>query len=401
MAQKTRILFVDDEPNLLSGLRRMLRGKRKEWDMSFAAGSAEALLMMDEKPFDVIVSDMRMPAMDGAQLLSAVMAHSPQTVRIVLSGQAERNVILRNAAAIQQYLGKPCDDTTLKETVQRACELSSLVPNANLRNVISQLNPFDSLTISCDEFAERVAKAETPVGGLIDIISGHMGMDERIIRQIDGVFLGLRSHIPRPAQAVLSLGLNTLKLLGLSAKVVSQFGANAVLADTALQSLWKRSFTVAEISKRVAEMANAPSSVVDYAFTAGFLHDIGKLIFTGYFAEQYTRVRMKAAQSKMGLLAAECETFGTTHAEVGAFVLGLWGLPQAVVDAVHFHHAPQLGNNEFSAVTAVHIANALEYQTQSIVDTDGSESLNRNYLAQLGLLEQLPIWKEAVMEKVY
>ena len=400
MAEKTRILFVDDEPNLLSGLRRMLRGKRKVWDMSFAAGGAEALSIMNDKSFDVIVSDMRMPVMDGAQLLSEVMARSPQTVRIVLSGQAERGVILRGAAAIHQYLGKPCDDATLKETVQRACGLPTLLPNSELRSVVSQLDPFDSLTLSCDEFAERVSQAETPLMGLIDIISGNMGVDERIIRQIDGIFLGLRNHIPRPAQAVLSLGLNTLKLLGISAKVVSQFGTNTILADIALQSLWKHSFAVADLSKRVAELANAPAAVVDYAFTAGFLHDIGKLIFTGYFAEQYASVRTKAAQSEMGLLAAERETFGATHANVGAFVLGLWGLPQAVVDAVHFHHMPQLGGDAFSAVTAVHIANALDYQTQAIVGNDGSEPLNSTYLAQLGLSEKISIWQDTIMEKV-
>lgn len=400
MTEKKRVLFVDDEPNLLAGLRRMLRSKRKVWDMAFANSGAEALSMMDTQSFDVIVSDMRMPGMDGAQLLVSVMERSPQTVRIVLSGQAERDAILRSAAAIHQYLGKPCDDDTLKYTVQRACDLSELLPNSALRNVISQLDPFVSLSISSDEFAERIVEADTPISGLIDIIAENMGMDEHMVRQIDGIFLGLRTHIPAPAQAVLSLGLNTFKLLGVSAKVLSQFGANTMLAETALQSLWEHSFAVAKLSKQVAQLANAPSSVVDYAFTAGFLHDIGKLIFTGYFADQYASVRMKAMQTDDTLLAAENEVFGVTHAAVGAFVLGLWGLPQAVVDAVQFHHQPPMTENEFSVVTAVHIANAFDYETQFVADTGGSAPLNFDYLDRLGLSNQILMWKDNIMEKV-
>ena len=91
---KRRILFVDDEAKVLDGLRNLLRRQRHEWDMLFALSGAAALEELAKAPVDVIVSDMRMPGMDGAELLTRVRTLYPQTARIVLSGHAERGAIL-------------------------------------------------------------------------------------------------------------------------------------------------------------------------------------------------------------------------------------------------------------------------------------------------------------------
>jgi YesN/AraC family two-component response regulator len=88
-----RILFVDDEPRVLQGIQRGLRGMRAEWETEFANSGAEALETMAQAPFDVVITDMRMPGMDGAQLLDLVKARFPRTVRIILSGQSDRETI--------------------------------------------------------------------------------------------------------------------------------------------------------------------------------------------------------------------------------------------------------------------------------------------------------------------
>ena len=115
-----RILFVDDEPLLLKGLERSLRGMRKEWEMEFVLGGPQALDAMGRRPFDVVISDMRMPGMDGAKLLELVKEHFSQTVRMVLSGQSDKDAVFRAIRPAHQYLSKPCDIEELKQKLKCA-----------------------------------------------------------------------------------------------------------------------------------------------------------------------------------------------------------------------------------------------------------------------------------------
>ncbi len=112
-----RVLFVDDEPKVLAGLQRMLRPLRHEWRMTFAAGGAEALAMLERGPFDVLVTDMRMPGIDGPQLLEEVRRRFPHVLRIALTGQYHGDAVQRSAALAHYHLAKPCDPDMLKEAI--------------------------------------------------------------------------------------------------------------------------------------------------------------------------------------------------------------------------------------------------------------------------------------------
>jgi YesN/AraC family two-component response regulator len=103
-----RVLFVDDDQYILDGLQNLLRKQRSRWDMCFALGGAAALELFAAAPFDVIVSDMRMPGMDGAELLAHVRERYPAARRIVLSGYAEPAAVQRALEVAHQFLSKPC-----------------------------------------------------------------------------------------------------------------------------------------------------------------------------------------------------------------------------------------------------------------------------------------------------
>ena len=133
-----RVLFVDDEPRVLGGLRRMLRPMRHEWQMEFAQGGPEALDALAEQSFDVIISDMRMPGMDGGELLTEVMRRYPETVRIMLSGQSNKETVLRSVGPTHQYLAKPCDPELLKRVIARAYALRHASPNSIADAVTAQ-----------------------------------------------------------------------------------------------------------------------------------------------------------------------------------------------------------------------------------------------------------------------
>lgn len=122
---KTRVLFVDDEPSILQGLQRGLRSMRATWEMHFAEGGAQALAILDTTPIDAVVTDLRMPGMDGAELLKQVSRRFPGVVRLSLSGTSAEEV-LRVVGLAHQCLLKPCDLETLKATVTEACAFQAV-----------------------------------------------------------------------------------------------------------------------------------------------------------------------------------------------------------------------------------------------------------------------------------
>ena len=140
-----RILFVDDEPKVLDGLRRMLYPYRHEWDMLFVGSAREALDSLAQSRFDVLITDMRMPEMSGLELLAQVRDRYPEIVRMVLSGQSDREITLSSVTLAHQYLSKPCDAATLRATVDRALNLRVILDDPSLKQVISRIHALPSI----------------------------------------------------------------------------------------------------------------------------------------------------------------------------------------------------------------------------------------------------------------
>jgi HD-like signal output (HDOD) protein len=152
---------------------------------------------------------------------------------------------------------------------------------------------------------------------------------------------------------------------------------------------------------QIAEAEELESYLIDCALTAGILHDVGKLVLAANLPAQYNLVLKSAMDREVWLPEAERKIFGATHAEVGAYLMGLWGLSDHIVEALVYHHYPAKSlAKAFSPLTAVHIANALAHELYP----DGSAELNAaiaaDYLADLGLTERLPVWRSICQEEV-
>lgn len=384
------ILFVDDEPKILEGLQRMLRSMRHEWEMSFACGGAEALTTLAAKPFDVVVSDMRMPGMNGAQLLQEVRSQYPHIVRIILSGYAEEELVVKSIGIAHQYVAKPCDSELLKTTVSRACTLKDLLSNEKLRSLVSQLHTVPSLPTLYSELARELHSSDPSLRKVGEIIKQDLGMTVRILQMVNSAFFGLRRQVSDASEAVNFLGLDMITSLTLAVGVFSQFEGQLTTRQ-AIADLWAHSSAVGTLAKKIAVKERAETA--SDAFTAGLLHDIGEVVLAVNLPQQFAAVQNLIAHEGLSKLAAERQIFAATHAEIGAYLLGLWGLPSQVVEAVAFHHTPSVYQaDSFTAITAVHVANAL-HRTMN----DPAETLQKfcdvNYLTKLGLLEKLPLWQ--------
>jgi response regulator RpfG family c-di-GMP phosphodiesterase len=395
-AGQRRVLFVDDEPNVLQGLERMLHPLRHEWEMAFVESGAEALDLLARQTFDVVVSDMRMPGMNGAELLSEVRKRCPQTVRIVLSGHSNRDMILQSVDAAHQYLAKPCDAQALKATVMRACALRDILGDPGLKTLVSQLRTLPSLPTLYAQVVEELNSPEASMHRVGAIISKDVGMTAKILQLVNSAFFGLPRHVANPAQAAALLGLETVKALVLSVEVFSQLDLSA-LPELSMDELLEHSVRAGSAAKAIAQSEKQEAKVVDDAFMAGILHDAGKLILAANSPREYQRALSMAAKRGVALCEAEREVFGATHAEVGAYLMGLWGLPDPIVEALAFHHSPSKSMAQtFTLLTAVHVANALLHEADGEHDGVTRGGVDLNYLAAIGLTDRLPSWRTAM-----
>jgi len=392
---KRRLLFVDDDDNLLMGLKRSLHSMHEEWEMEFADSGAAALKMLD-RPFDVVVSDMRMPGMSGLELLNTVQERFPQTVRILLSGQSDRQSILDSAARAHQYLSKPFDARQLKTLLSQTIALGDLLENASLKSFVARLSSIPSLPNLYLEVMDALRASDPSPARIGEIIARDMGMTAKILQVANSVAFATRSEITLPEQAVLRIGLETVQSLVLSVSIFSSLSAK--LQAYSVESLWQHSNLTGQYCRAIARVEGIAAASSGAYVSAGLLHDIGKLIIASSDPDLARTIPDIASAGGRAVWQVEKELLGCTHAEVGAYLLGIWGLPFPIVEAVAWHHRPSdSAAREMSPLAAVHVANALEARSHGIAP-ECDETMDTLFLERIGKLQQLEVWAEACQE---
>jgi HD-like signal output (HDOD) protein len=380
-----RMLFVDDEPMVLQGLQRSLRHLRRHWDMAFVTSGAEALALMELRPFDVVISDMRMPGMSGAALLNEVMKRHPGTLRLILSGYSDKDLILKCVGSTHQFLCKPCQPGLLEAALLRASALGQTLDNARLKQLVSQMSHVPSLPSAYAEITTILQDERADLGDVARVVERDLGMTAEILKLVNSAFFGLRREIVSVAEAVRFLGLDTIKSLVLSLHAFAQFNG-AAHGRFSLDALWAHSLATAIQARRLVEAEAADLKLRDEAFVAGLLHDIGKVVLASNFTEQYDAIELSTPAEAGGLVEVERAAFGTDHAGVGGYLLGLWGLPVTVVEAIALHHEPRRATTrDFSPLAAVHLADLIEHGRASEAD--------QLYLHELGWAKKWEEWR--------
>lgn len=390
----TRILFVDDDPKQLDHLRQTLRAYRSDWTMDFSEGPEQALAALAAELYDVIVTDLLMPGMDGAELLKRVQDQHPDVVRIVLSEQSEKERVLRAVSPAHQFLSKPCDPGIMRKTITRACLLGKRMNNPHLKNLVSQMDSLPSLPEIYYELVEELRREDASVDRVGGLISRDISMTAKVLQLVNSSYFGLPGHVNDPKHAAALLGLNTLKPLVLTASVFRQLEESRV-SQSFLEKVLSHSLAVAGIAKQLAIAEGLDRETIDNTFIAGALHDVGKIVLADNFGRDYTALCHKAKAEQSSIIELECNQFGASHADVGGLLLSLWGLPQELIEALAFHHDPSTSVDEgFTPLAAVHVANALieEVTDPEFEANDEASALDRDYLARLGLENRLDAW---------
>lgn len=345
-----RILFVDDEQGLLDGLRVRLRGLRSRWDMLFVDSAAAAITQMELRPVDVIVADMQMPQMDGVQLLAVVRSRWPQTIRIVLSGSAGENTTAQLLTLAHQYLSKPCDALQIENVIGRCLDLHDLLADGRLRALVGRIGQLPAIPRIYARLQAAMADPDASMQVIAAIVNEDPSIAVRVLQAVNSAFFRLPRRVNRMDQAVRHLGFNVIKGLVMSVEVFSQWHATAAPPALEPEKLRQRAGRVAAAARALCE----ESALADDALLAGLLHNLGYWILLQECPDELQRACDLAQLEGIAQHEAECRVIGTSYANIGAYLLGLWGLSYAVVEAVAFQHHPvRSGQTGFDVLAAL------------------------------------------------
>jgi HD-like signal output (HDOD) protein/CheY-like chemotaxis protein len=373
-----KVLFVDDERRVLEALERSLRMGKVAWQTCFVDSGEAALAVLASEQYDVIVSDMRMPRMDGATLLAAVCERNPAMVRIVLSGQADEASALRAVRVAHQFLSKPCDSTLLRQVVERTGALHRTLTDLDLRAIVGGVVRLPSALHVFQELNDLLARDEASTDSVSAVVCQDPAMASKLLQFANSAFFASSRHIPDIRTAVIRLGMKTIKNLVLGVGVFDAVDSAALPAGCSIDELQRRAFTTARIASGI--VANPEHA--DAAFMAGLVCDLGELVLASQATTRLVDAWTAAKERGVPRSLAEREVFGVSHAEVGACLLGLWGLPFQVVEAVAHHHAPERGAHPGLGLPqvvwiAACVAAAEDPSPDLIRDFDASELLER------------------------
>jgi HD-like signal output (HDOD) protein/ActR/RegA family two-component response regulator len=358
-----RILFVDDEPALLDALRGRLRALRDRWEMVFVESATRALTEMEQAPCDVVIADMRMPGMSGSELLTAVRERWPETVRIVLSGYAEEGQSARVLSVAHQYLNKPCDAQQIEAVVTRCLELHDVLCEPGLRAIVGRIGNLPAMPKTYAKLRKAMESPDVGVREVSCIVYEDAAIAAKVLQVVNSAFFRLARRISNVEQAVAYLGFNAIRTLAMSVEVFSQWSNDAKLDCLHPELLQERAHRVAAAARTLGEDAG----VADDALLAGLFHSIGYWVLLQECPDKIAAALSLAREQHVPLHCAERQVIGASHAEVGAYLLGLWGLPYSVIEAVAFQHSPQrVAQTTFDVLAALVVAQRLVLSDEPI-----------------------------------
>ena len=342
--EKKQILFVDDDEKLLAGLKRGLRPMRDVWDIRFASNAEDAMDYFTEGAIDIVIADVKMPKIDGVTFLKDVKEKYPQTLRVVLSGESGDEMGHKALEVANQCLAKPCGVEDLKGIINEMLTTQARLGNGILKDAMTRLDALPSIPQQYWDLKDAIDDPNSSMEGISDVISKDMAMAAKILQLANSAFFGFSvERITSLSRAITMLGLDLVSQLTMVAHVFAAFDEKTC-PRFSIEDLWNHSMRVSYIARQICMEEKAPRDVVEASLLGGLLHDIGKLVLATCVAEDYnTFLEGLGEPGSVSIekeLHGEQKVFGTTHPDVGAYMVGVWGLPHEIVTAVACHHSP-------------------------------------------------------------
>jgi putative nucleotidyltransferase with HDIG domain len=381
------ILFVDDEPSI-RGIYEMLQPfLGEDYSVSTAPGGQEGLQLLEERPYDVVVSDLTMPHMNGIEFLTEVSQRYPATARIVISGFADEITAAKCLMVGHRYFSKPFSPMVLTEVLVSVCTAQEAAASEKLREFVGKLDGIPTLARTYVELTRLLHSNAFPIGDLSAIIEKDPVLTAKLLQMANSVRFAPTRRISTVFEAVQLIGFDLVRAMVLGVQVFEW--CNKIAKTKLFDRVWEHSVQTAVFAKKLAQLEQLDAEKCEEAFLLGLLHDIGKVVL-GATCPEYQALWSEYGNDSRKLVARERQVIGATHAGAGAYLLRLWGLPEAVSRDIAAHHNLEtIKTTGFTPLLAVHLAQELAANREAPL-------LDEAAIAQSGLAARMPEWINAI-----
>ena len=385
-----RILIVADNLAEFRKTNPCFDALGEGWKVDFSQSRADALFCVRHNEFDLVFVDLEAGPKAGADLVCELRARLANAIYFLIAPEMDPEVLIACAKINLQFLQKPLHEDVLQTALGRAELVHQVLQDPAIQKLVANIRIFPSRPKIYLELMRELRSAHGSAASVGELVEQDLGISAKLLQVTNSAYFGLQQRISSPTEAVLHLGMETTASLVLALEVFAHFD-HLHPNYFAIDHVWRHSQKVAESARRIASELGAATQVLQDSYTSGLLHDIGKLALAINIKEEYGGVLRLARHSSIPVWQAEFETFNTTHAAVGAYLLAIWGMPGEVVRAVAAHHTPAARlSARFSAASAVHLANTLEYTRVALRNAFPDFRLDLNYPPELGFQQYLP-----------
>jgi HD-like signal output (HDOD) protein/ActR/RegA family two-component response regulator len=400
-AQLIRVVFVDDEAEVLKNLQRLIFATRTKLNSSFVTTVPEAIAILGSEPVDVVVSDIRMPEVSGAEFLKTVKAQWPETIRIALADEKDASTVIASAPVAHHFLTKPLDPVKLSRLIERTAVLKKQISAEQLKDKFGKLESLPSPPRHIIELNNLLDAPEPSMNEIAQLVAEDAALSAQVLHLVNSAFFGLVSEINDLRHATSYLGIAAIRDLAVVVELSNTFHTTNPQLATSIDAINDHSQLVAGIARDLL-ITNTDKQ---NAFTAGLLHDVGLLALAMIDPENFEKVNSLSNECHClgsapdDLSAAEEQLIGASHANLGGYLLSMWGLSHRIVEAVALHHSPIEQGEELGLILAVHIADAVSRRhsgsTGAMCNLISEEEIER-----FGLSKQLSHYQPAPSEKL-
>jgi putative nucleotidyltransferase with HDIG domain len=395
---RKQILIVGRQPDLEQEFRAYAEAPDSRWSATAAPTVPEALSLLAQQDFAAVVAEVESAESRSVALLNEITRRQPHILRLVISDPADTRATLKCIGQGHHHLLKPCGVAQILETLETPYRSENWRPSETAQELIGKMHHLPSPPKVYFQILTELQSPDVWVERIGELIAQDPAVTAKVLQLANSAMFGLQIQVTHPRDAVAYIGLETTKALVLLAHTFSSFGGLAVSGFSA-DELWRHSVVVGRFAKRIARLESRESALADQAFTAGLLHDIGKLLLAENRSDLFGQALRRVRDEGGNVCAVEEQLVGASHAELGACLLGTWGLPRPIVEAVALHHTPsRTVDRTFNTLTAVHAANALAHEAWPTPTNTPSSPMDPDYLQLLNLEERSAVWREHCLE---
>jgi len=388
------ILVADPDPRVAAQLSDALGA---DWVVQGVVTGNAALAALDAQRFDAVAASLDLPEVDGPTLLNRIRQSAPDTGRFLLAEENDREEVLKKGLGTQQILSKPCDAAEARRVVEHYLAADKWIADETMRDLVSRIRSLPTIPSIYTEVRAALRSPDATTMSVASIINKDMAMTTKLLQVCNSSYFGLRRKITDAEEAVGLLGFNTVNSIVVAVKMLGYYDRIKPAYFT-VDRLWRHSLAVAQHARKLALRETGDEGLAETAHTAGLMHDLGKVVLACNFCQQYEETQKRAKREARPLWQIEKEVFGANHADIGAYLLGLWGLPAEVSEAAALHHQPMRSSAEnFAPLTAVHIANAIEHEINPSHDGTVASTVDTIYLARIGCLKPIAEWRDEIL----